>query len=58
MSGALAFILAMVVTMTTLPLLARAARTLGVMDRPGTRKQHSAPIPRVVIIAAPYSVVT
>jgi UDP-GlcNAc:undecaprenyl-phosphate GlcNAc-1-phosphate transferase len=47
MPGAMAFILAMVVTMTTLPLLARMAGTLGVLDPPGGRKLHSAPIPRV-----------
>jgi UDP-GlcNAc:undecaprenyl-phosphate/decaprenyl-phosphate GlcNAc-1-phosphate transferase len=47
MSGALSFILAMVVTMTALPLLARMAGVLGVLDQPGGRKLHAVPVPRV-----------
>jgi UDP-GlcNAc:undecaprenyl-phosphate/decaprenyl-phosphate GlcNAc-1-phosphate transferase len=57
MPGPLAFILAMVVTMTTLPLLARVAGTLGVMDRPSGRKQHAAPIPRVGGLAMALGVI-
>jgi UDP-GlcNAc:undecaprenyl-phosphate GlcNAc-1-phosphate transferase len=43
----MSFILAMVVTMLALPVLARIAGILGVLDQPGGRKVHSAPIPRV-----------
>jgi UDP-GlcNAc:undecaprenyl-phosphate GlcNAc-1-phosphate transferase len=43
----LPFIVAMVVTMAWLPLFARLAGRLGVLDRPGARKVHSLPIPRV-----------
>ncbi len=55
--GALAFILAMIVTMTTLPLLVRFAGALGVMDRPSGRKPHAAPIPRVGGLAMALGVV-
>ena len=48
MPGVMPFIVAMVVTMTTLPLLARMAGSLGLLDRPGGRKVHSTPIARVV----------
>jgi len=41
------FILAMVVTMAWLPLLVRFAPKWGIVDEPGTRKVHVAPIPRV-----------
>lgn len=41
------FILAMVVTMACLPLLVRYAPRWGIVDRPGARKVHSAPVPRV-----------
>lgn len=47
MLGSFSFILAMVVTMTTLPALARVAGHIGLLDRPGARKVHAAPIPRV-----------
>ncbi|HVP32983.1 MAG TPA: MraY family glycosyltransferase [Steroidobacteraceae bacterium] len=57
MPGALAFIVAMVVTMTTLPLLARLAGTLGVLDRPSGRKQHTTPIPRVGGLAMALGVI-
>ena len=41
------FILAMVVAMAWLPLLARLASKWGIVDHPGGRKVHSAPIPRI-----------
>jgi UDP-GlcNAc:undecaprenyl-phosphate GlcNAc-1-phosphate transferase len=41
------FILAMVVTMAWLPLLVRYAPRWGIVDRPGVRKVHTAPVPRV-----------
>jgi UDP-GlcNAc:undecaprenyl-phosphate/decaprenyl-phosphate GlcNAc-1-phosphate transferase len=41
------FILAMVVSMAWLPLLARLAGKWGIVDHPGGRKVHSAPIPRI-----------
>ena len=41
------FILAMVVTMASLPLLAKLAAKWLIVDQPGTRKMHSTPIPRV-----------
>jgi UDP-GlcNAc:undecaprenyl-phosphate GlcNAc-1-phosphate transferase len=41
------FILAMVVAMAWLPLLARLADKWGIVDHPGGRKVHSAPIPRI-----------
>lgn len=43
----LAFVLAMSVTMALVPLLARIADRLQVLDAPGPRKVHSVPIPRV-----------
>ncbi len=43
----MSFILAMVVTMTALPVLTRMAAALGVLDQPDERKVHSAPTPRV-----------
>lgn len=43
----LPFIVAMVVTMAWLPLFTRWAGRLGVLDRPGIRKVHAMPIPRV-----------
>jgi UDP-GlcNAc:undecaprenyl-phosphate/decaprenyl-phosphate GlcNAc-1-phosphate transferase len=57
MPGVMSFILAMVVTMTALPLLARVAGTLGVLDQPGGRKVHAAPIPRVGGLAMTLGVV-
>src|SRR5260370_38823806 len=41
------FIVAMVVTMVWLPVLARLANKWLIMDQPGARKVHSAPVPRV-----------
>jgi UDP-GlcNAc:undecaprenyl-phosphate/decaprenyl-phosphate GlcNAc-1-phosphate transferase len=41
------FILAMVVTMATLPLLGKLAAKWLIVDQPGGRKVHSSPIPRV-----------
>jgi UDP-GlcNAc:undecaprenyl-phosphate/decaprenyl-phosphate GlcNAc-1-phosphate transferase len=41
------FILAMVVAMAWLPLLARLASKWGIVDQPGGRKVHAAPIPRI-----------
>src|ERR1039457_648480 len=46
-----AFVIAMVVTMALIPLLARAAGRLQVLDNPENRKVHSQPIPRVGGIA-------
>ncbi len=41
------FLLAMIVTIAWLPVLSRVAATWGIVDHPGNRKVHSAPIPRV-----------
>jgi UDP-GlcNAc:undecaprenyl-phosphate GlcNAc-1-phosphate transferase len=57
MFGVMPFIVAMVVTMTTLPLLARMAGPFGLLDQPGGRKVHSAPIPRVGGLAMALGVV-
>jgi UDP-GlcNAc:undecaprenyl-phosphate GlcNAc-1-phosphate transferase len=46
-----AFVIAMVVTMALIPLLARAAGRLHVLDDPESRKVHSQPIPRIGGIA-------
>jgi UDP-GlcNAc:undecaprenyl-phosphate GlcNAc-1-phosphate transferase len=46
-----AFVIAMVVTMALIPLLARVAGRLNVLDDPESRKVHSQPIPRVGGIA-------
>lgn len=45
------FIIGMVVTMAWLPLLVRLANRWLIVDRPGVRKVHSAPVPRVGGIA-------
>jgi UDP-GlcNAc:undecaprenyl-phosphate/decaprenyl-phosphate GlcNAc-1-phosphate transferase len=45
------FILAMVVTMACVPVFGRIAAHWGIVDRPGVRKVHSVPIPRVGGIA-------
>jgi UDP-GlcNAc:undecaprenyl-phosphate GlcNAc-1-phosphate transferase len=45
------FIVAMVVAMVWLPLLAKYAVKWGILDQPGVRKVHDAPIPRVGGIA-------
>ncbi len=47
----LAFIIAMAVTMALIPVLARSARRMQVLDAPGGRKVHEAPMPRVGGIA-------
>jgi UDP-GlcNAc:undecaprenyl-phosphate GlcNAc-1-phosphate transferase len=47
MTLALPFILGLAVTMSILPLLGRLATTLRVVDVPGGRKAHGAPIPRI-----------
>ena len=47
----LAFVIAMVVTVALVPLLARAAGWLRVLDEPTSRKVHAQPIPRVGGIA-------
>jgi len=41
------FLLAMVVTIAWLPVLARVATRWGIVDKPGTRKVHAIPIPRI-----------
>ncbi len=43
----LAFVVALSVTATLIPVLARWAPTIGLTDAPGPRKVHSAPVPRV-----------
>ncbi len=45
------FLMAMVVTMAWMPVFARVAHHWGVVDRPGARKVHAAPIPRIGGIA-------
>jgi UDP-GlcNAc:undecaprenyl-phosphate GlcNAc-1-phosphate transferase len=47
MQYAMPFIVAMIVAMAWLPLLAKVAAKWGIVDEPGGRKVHSAPIPRV-----------
>jgi UDP-GlcNAc:undecaprenyl-phosphate GlcNAc-1-phosphate transferase len=47
MQYVMSFILAMVVTMTWLPLLARLATKWLIVDQPGARKVHATPIPRI-----------
>src|SRR3981081_444129 len=44
---AMPFIVAMIVAMAWLPLLAKVAAKWGIVDQPGARKVHAAPIPRV-----------
>ncbi len=41
------FLLAMVVTMAWLPVFGRAATRWGIVDKPGVRKVHAVPIPRI-----------
>jgi UDP-GlcNAc:undecaprenyl-phosphate GlcNAc-1-phosphate transferase len=43
----LAFVVALSITAALIPLLARWAPTIGLTDRPGPRKVHAAPVPRV-----------
>jgi UDP-GlcNAc:undecaprenyl-phosphate GlcNAc-1-phosphate transferase len=47
MQYAMPFIVAMIVAMAWLPLLVKVAAKWGIVDQPGGRKVHSAPIPRV-----------
>src|SRR3981189_2107420 len=47
MQYVMSFIVAMVVTMTWLPLLAKLATRWLIVDRPGARKVHATPIPRI-----------
>jgi UDP-GlcNAc:undecaprenyl-phosphate GlcNAc-1-phosphate transferase len=47
MSLILPFVVAMAVTMALVPLLVRWAGTVGLVDAPGERKVHAAPMPRV-----------
>src|SRR5579863_9857679 len=51
------FIVAMVVTMVWLPLLAKLAARWRIVDHPGERKVHSAPIPRIGGLAMVFGVV-
>ncbi|HET6553593.1 MAG TPA: MraY family glycosyltransferase, partial [Dyella sp.] len=51
MEAILAFVAAMGVTMVLIPPLMRAGDRLGIVDVPGGRKAHAAPIPRVGGIA-------
>jgi UDP-GlcNAc:undecaprenyl-phosphate/decaprenyl-phosphate GlcNAc-1-phosphate transferase len=43
----LAFVVALSITAALIPLLARWAPAIGLTDRPGPRKVHSTPVPRV-----------
>jgi UDP-GlcNAc:undecaprenyl-phosphate/decaprenyl-phosphate GlcNAc-1-phosphate transferase len=43
----LAFVVALSITAALIPLLARWAATIGLTDRPGPRKVHETPVPRV-----------
>ena len=53
----ISFVVAMVVTMITLPLLARLAMKWHIVDQPGARKVHLAPIPRIGGLAMAIGVV-
>jgi UDP-GlcNAc:undecaprenyl-phosphate/decaprenyl-phosphate GlcNAc-1-phosphate transferase len=54
----LPFLLAMVLTMIGLPLFSRAASKWHFIDRPGGRKVHAVPIPRIGGIAMAIGVLT
>jgi len=43
----LAFVVALSITAALIPLLARWAPTIGLTDRPGPRKVHARPVPRI-----------
>ena len=45
------FLLAMVVTMACMPVFGRLATKWGIVDKPGVRKVHGVPIPRIGGIA-------
>jgi len=47
MNTLLALVAAMVISMALIPIMVRVAPRLGLMDRPGVRKVHAAPVPRV-----------
>jgi UDP-GlcNAc:undecaprenyl-phosphate GlcNAc-1-phosphate transferase len=51
MSLILAFVIAMIVTVTLIPPLARRAGRLQILDEPSSRKVHAQPVPRVGGIA-------
>src|SRR3984957_20445113 len=51
------FVLAMVVTMPSLPFLVRLATRWLIVDQPGGRKVHSVPIPRVGGVAMTLGIV-
>jgi UDP-GlcNAc:undecaprenyl-phosphate GlcNAc-1-phosphate transferase len=50
------FLLAMVVTMACLPIFGRIATRWGVVDKPGARKVHAVPIPRIGGLAMLFGV--
>jgi len=56
MSYVMPFILGMVVTMVWLPVLTRLANRWLIVDRPGARKVHTVPIPRVGGVAMAFGV--
>jgi UDP-GlcNAc:undecaprenyl-phosphate GlcNAc-1-phosphate transferase len=47
MNTLLALVAAMAISMMLIPIMVRFAPRLGLMDRPGARKVHAAPVPRV-----------
>ena len=47
MNTLLALVAAMAISMALIPIMVRVAPRLGLMDRPGVRKVHAAPVPRV-----------
>ncbi len=47
MNNLLALVAAMVISMVLIPIMARFAPRLGLIDRPNARKVHTVPIPRV-----------
>jgi len=47
MNTLLALVAAMVISMALIPIMVRFAPRMGLMDRPGGRKVHVAPVPRV-----------
>jgi len=47
MNTLLALVAAMAISMALIPIMVRVAPRLGLMDRPGVRKVHTAPVPRV-----------
>jgi UDP-GlcNAc:undecaprenyl-phosphate GlcNAc-1-phosphate transferase len=51
-----AFLVALSITAALIPLLARYAPSVGLTDRPGPRKVHSEPVPRVGGIAMAFGI--